>query len=54
MQIRGEGHDLVAQCGQRLQRRVDELDEVRGGFGVEEVAGDDDDGRVVDVAQEAA
>ena len=51
--VGGEGDDLVAQGRQRPQRRVDESDEVRGGLGVEEVAGDDHDGGVVDVAQEA-
>jgi hypothetical protein len=47
-----ERDDLVAQRGQGRQRGVDESDEVRGRFGVEEIARDDDDGRVVDVAQE--
>ena len=50
--VRGEAADRPAQSAQVLEGGVDLVSHARSGRGEEEVAGHDDDGRVVDVAQQ--
>ena len=50
---RAERFEALANFGQRRPRRVDELREVRGRVGLEEVARHDHQRRVVDVAEQA-